>query len=246
MTGSVDRLKGLVISEPWISLILNGHKTREMRPRVFSYRGPLAVIRKASGAVEGIVDLVDCIPHQHEAEYRASEGLHCIPKAEHKDCAAKWPVAWVFANARLLSEPVPYKHKRGAQSQVVLSDQESAAVFSRDPKIVQITSLGRREIRLSRSNIANHSLPLRTVVDFFPDDAIGGSNADDLANRLLTIIYEGRATNSDIDRSKWILRDRRASREFFSLTAAKVDDVVVVDRLAEYVYTLRLKRDAST
>ena len=133
MTESIDHLKGLVISEPWISRVLSGEKTREMRSKVTSYRGPLAVIPKGSGLVTGIVDLVDCIPGQHEAEYGASEALHCIPMARHKDCAARWPVAWVFANARSLSEPVPYKHKNGAQSRVVLSAEESLAVINHDP-----------------------------------------------------------------------------------------------------------------
>jgi hypothetical protein len=133
MTERTDQLKGLVISEPWISLILCGKKTWEMRPKNTSYRGPLAVIRKGSGMVSGILDLVDCIPGQREAEYGASQAQHCIPPAQHKDCAARWPVAWVFANARYLSEPVPYKHKNGAQSRVVLSAEESYAIINHDP-----------------------------------------------------------------------------------------------------------------
>lgn len=127
------RSKGLIIAEPWISLIISGKKTWEMRSEATNYRGPLSVIRKGSGTVVGVVDLIDCIPGQGEAEYGAAEALHCIPKAQHKDCAARWPVAWVFANARSLVEPVPYKHKNGAQSRVVLSAEESMAVVNSDP-----------------------------------------------------------------------------------------------------------------
>jgi hypothetical protein len=134
MTKCIDHLKGLVIAEPWISLILSGKKTREMRSKATSYRGPLAVITKGSGLVTGIVDLVDCIPGQHEAEYGASEALHCSPKAQHTGWAVRWPVAWVFANARSLAEPVPYKHKNGAQSRVLLSVEESVAVQDCDPE----------------------------------------------------------------------------------------------------------------
>ena len=253
-------LKGLIVSDPWFFLILIGDKTREMRPKVTSYRGPLALIRKGAGVVQGMVDLVDCISGQHEAEYEDSEALHHIPKAQHKDCAAKWPVAWVFANARLLTEPVPYKHRKGAQSRILLSDEERVAVFSHDPaqfeeasaekpahpmkttpKTVKIALLGQREFRITTSNIENHSLPLRSVIDFFPTDVLGGSSSDSVAHRRLTIIHDGRSTDSDIDRSKWILRDRRASREFFSRTAAKAGDVVVIDKLADYVYAIRLK-----
>ncbi len=127
------RLKGLVIAEPWISLILGGKKIWEMRSNATNYRGPLSVIRKGSGTVVGVVDLVNCIPGQHEAEYGASEALHRIPTARHRELAAKWPVAWVIANARWLSKPVPYRHKKGAQSRVVLSAEESLAVMQSDP-----------------------------------------------------------------------------------------------------------------
>ncbi len=127
------RLKGLVIAEPWISLILSGNKSREMRSNATSYRGALCVIRKGSGKVVGIVDLLDCIPGQNEAEYGASEALHRIPTARHREFAARWPVAWVIANARSLSKPVPYRHKKGAQSRVVLSAEESLAVMQSDP-----------------------------------------------------------------------------------------------------------------
>jgi hypothetical protein len=262
MPDTTNQLKGLVISEPWISHILTGEKTWEMRSKVTSYRGPLAIIRKGTGAVVGMVDLIDCIPGQHEAEYGASEALHCIPMAQHKDCAARWPIAWVFANARSLSEPVLYKHKNGAQSQVILSDKESMAVRTHAPtalgkantsksisltesapEFVKVASLGRWEIRLVTANIKNHTLPVRSIV--LPPDVIGGSNRDHVAPEMLTVIYEGRSTRSDVDGIKWILRDRRASGNFFSLTKAKAGDIVVVDKLADYVYAIRLKRRAS-
>lgn len=148
---STTPLKGLVIAEPWISQILIGQKTWQMCPKISKYRGPLAVIRKGSGMVSGIVDLVDCIPGQHEAEYEASQARHCIPKAQHKDCAAKWPVAWVFANARFLSKPVPYKHKNGAQSRVVLSAEESLAVINNDPAALDKSSTGKSASPVSAS-----------------------------------------------------------------------------------------------
>src|ERR1017187_1863269 len=151
MTDTTNQLKGLVISEPWISHILTGEKTWEMRSKVTSYRGPLAIIRKGTGAVVGMVDLVDCIPGQNEAEYGASEALHCIPMAQHKDCAARWPVAWVFANARSLSEPVPYKHKNGAQSRVVLSVEESVAVQDCDPAAFDTASTAKSTSPVSAS-----------------------------------------------------------------------------------------------
>ena len=113
------------------------------------------------------------------------------------------------------------------------------------PTIIKMISLGQREVRLSETNLKNHTLPVRSISDFFSADVIGGSNIDEIAPRLLTVIYEGRSTQTDIDGSKWILRDRSASRAFFGLTTAKAGDIVVVDKLADYVYAFRLKGDAS-
>ena len=125
-------LKGLVIAEPWISHILSGRKTWQMCPKISKHRGPMALVRKGSSSVIGIADLVECIPAQHEAEYRTTEALHCIPRAEQRGAANRWPVAWVLENARSLQKPVRYRHKNGAQSQIVLSDEESAAVLAED------------------------------------------------------------------------------------------------------------------
>jgi hypothetical protein len=144
-------LKGLIISEPWISLILKGEKTWEMRPRLTTHRGPIALVRKNSGVIVGIADLVDCIPRQGEAEYRTSEALHCIPRAQHKDCATRWPVAWVFTNARSLAAPVRYRHKNGAQSQVILSDKESIAVRTQHPAAFDKASATRSASPISAS-----------------------------------------------------------------------------------------------
>ena len=41
-------MKALVIDEPWISAILLGVKTWEMRRGVCNLRGPIALIRKGS------------------------------------------------------------------------------------------------------------------------------------------------------------------------------------------------------
>ena len=46
-------MKGLIIDEPWISLIVSGQKTWEMRPRDTQVRGRIGLIRKKSKAVIG-------------------------------------------------------------------------------------------------------------------------------------------------------------------------------------------------
>ena len=51
--------KGLIIDEPWISMILRGSKTWEMRKTITKIRGPIALIRKGSKQVVGTADLVE-------------------------------------------------------------------------------------------------------------------------------------------------------------------------------------------
>jgi hypothetical protein len=57
-----QKMRGLVIDEPWISLIISGEKTWEMRSRNTLVRGRIALIRKGSKTVIGTVDLVRTLP----------------------------------------------------------------------------------------------------------------------------------------------------------------------------------------
>jgi hypothetical protein len=143
------RLKGLIIADPWFTLIVRGKKIWEMRSTATHFRGPLAVIRKGSGAVGGIVEVIDCLAGQSETDYAVSEARHCVPSSRHRECAERWPFAWVLANARPLTAPVRYKHKRGAQSWVILSPEESLMVMDHDPFALAIDN---NENRLALSN----------------------------------------------------------------------------------------------
>src|SRR5438876_7688725 len=53
------RVKALIIDEPWISMIVSGQKTWEMRSRNTQVRGRIGLIRKGSKTVIGLADLVD-------------------------------------------------------------------------------------------------------------------------------------------------------------------------------------------
>src|SRR5438309_11969383 len=55
-------MKGLIIREPWISLILSRKKTWELRSRDTRVRGRIALIRKGSGTVVGVAELVGTLP----------------------------------------------------------------------------------------------------------------------------------------------------------------------------------------
>ena len=57
-SSEIGELRGLIIDEPFISEILNGSKTWEMRSRHTDRRGLIALIAKGSGAVVGAATLI--------------------------------------------------------------------------------------------------------------------------------------------------------------------------------------------
>ena len=107
--------KGLIIDEPWISMILRGSKTWEMRKTITKIRGPIALIRKGSKQVVGTADLVDSLPPLSLAEFNKQERRHGIPKDRQARAASDgWQCPWVLKNAQPLRKPVAYPHPSGA------------------------------------------------------------------------------------------------------------------------------------
>ena len=124
------KMKGLVIDEPWIGLIVSGEKTWEMRSRNTLVRGRIALIRKGSKTVIGVADLVRTLPKLSRSELKASVGKHRVPESEiGKDF--KHSTAWVLQRARPLREPVPYRHPAGAVIWVNLDPEVAEMVEKR-------------------------------------------------------------------------------------------------------------------
>ena len=122
-------LNGLVVDEPWISLILQGRKTWEMRTTHTNIRGQIALIRKGSGHVVGVADLIDVVGPLDAIAFRAHRSMHCIP-VEKDELGARWHTAWELENAKALARPVSYDHPFGAVIWVSLSEEVAAAVRS--------------------------------------------------------------------------------------------------------------------
>jgi hypothetical protein len=120
-------VKGLIIDEPWISLIVTGEKTWEMRSRNTNMRGRIGLIRKGSKTVIGLADLIDTLPKLPRSELRASFAKHRVPESEI-DEDLKWSTAWVLQRARSLPEPVPYRHPAGAVIWVNLDPKVAAVI----------------------------------------------------------------------------------------------------------------------
>jgi hypothetical protein len=239
MMTAPQRMKGLVIAEPWISLILNGEKTWEMRARITTHRGPIALVRKGSGSVVGIADLVDCKAILGEAEYRKNEHLHRVPRVDQVRAAVRWPIAWVLKNARALDPPIRYKHKTGAQSQIILSKSESDAVRE---LCVRLRSPVVREVRVTQSCLDNSYVPLTAVMDLFPDQAIGGPNMTESApDKIIVTFAGGTWVSTDLDGSKKMLRSRGAVKAFYSAAKAKVGDLVIIRRMGERTFSFDIR-----
>jgi len=115
-------LSGLVIRSEPIEQILQGIKTWEMRSRSVNKRGTIALIKKGSGTVVGVADIVDCLgPFSDQAMLDHQDKHRIDPKLLLAGEVAQWRTAWVLDNIRRLAKPVPYDHPNGAVTWVSLS-----------------------------------------------------------------------------------------------------------------------------
>jgi hypothetical protein len=78
-------VKGLIIDEPWVSKIAAGKKTWELRSRNTAVRGRIALLRKGSKAVIGVVELVGTLPKLSRSDLRANVDKHQVPASEIDD-----------------------------------------------------------------------------------------------------------------------------------------------------------------
>src|SRR5438270_85021 len=123
-------MKGLIVNEPWVSLIISGEKTWEMRSRNTLVRGRIALIRKGSKTIIGVAGLVRTLPKLSQSELKASFVKHRVPNVEIGE-DFKHSTAWVLERARPLREPVPYHHPAGAVIWVNLGFEVTAMVEER-------------------------------------------------------------------------------------------------------------------
>lgn len=107
-------VRGLIIRDPWISMILEGWKTWEMRTKATAIRGPIALIKGGSGTAVGVANLVDSKAPLSEGEMRSFELMHGIDNDKIPQVVADgWVVPWVLEDAVAI-EPVLYSHPNDA------------------------------------------------------------------------------------------------------------------------------------
>ena len=255
--------QGLVIDEPWIGLILAGHKTWEMRSRATNKRGPIALIRKGSGQVVGTAILIDSLPPLEEADMAAAFDNHRIPQAMVRQDGYNWLTPWVLDRVRPLSRPVSYQHPSGAVTWVNLeSDVQALLNYGNSPTALRrphvaalptihaaiqqppIASIenplpGRR-IPISDGNVKNGHFSVRLVADLLPADAIGGGNKAAAGRPLEVSFMPGPRVETDIAGDKMILRDRSGARTFFAQTGARGGDSLLFRKINDRHFEVSL------
>jgi len=124
------QLSGLIIKEPYISYILDGDKTWEMRSTKTKKRGRIALIKKATGQVWGTANIIDVIGPLSRSGMLSNLDKHHIDEALIRSGEVdKWKYAWVLDDIQPLPSPVAYQHKSGAVIWVSLSEEESSDVL---------------------------------------------------------------------------------------------------------------------
>lgn len=118
----------LIIREPWISKILSGEKTWEMRSKPTSKRGWIGLVAQGGNHVLGAARLVESRLPLTKKTYSDFEAQHAIP-ADLVDevIANNWVFPWVLADVVRFDRPIPYETRPGAVQFVTLDRSVGAA-----------------------------------------------------------------------------------------------------------------------
>ncbi len=275
-------MKGLVIDEPWIGKILRREKTWEMRKTACHQRGQIALIRKGSGLVVGVANVVDSLaPIPTRGAYADAEPFHGIPPdRQERAFADGWTIPWVLAEARPLASPVQYRHPPGAVIWVNLGEAIATAIAeqldsashrqvssppvaaceppsargegcsapipaapsSGDRPALPPSAGTTRRVVVTGGNVRNSHIYL--PLDFFPEDAIGGRNKVEAAARTVSVTFRpGMTIETDIDRTKRMMRARGPVGDFLARAGVEGGDAVLITRMAPYAYIIAKASD---
>lgn len=251
-------MKGFVIASPWIDLILSGEKTWELRSTYCRYRGPVALIRKGSGTVVATARFQESNGPLSDHELLVTYKKHQVPEEVWR--SGSWRLAWVLADVCPLRKPVPYVHRKGAQSWVTLDVRAIEAIehaSAAEPEQFTLAEAGRANTREGQKvmkittttdyrcivvietpgGIDNKYLKLGKQFDWFPSDAVGGKSRREQARRTIRLHWGGPApTISDIDGKKKFIRNRQWFPAFVKLHDLQVGDAVQFSRVGDYEY----------
>ena len=146
-------MNGLVIREPWISHILDGRKTWEIRGSNTRVRGKIGLIRSGSGLIVGSAYLVDSIGPLSDTEFLRNRDKHLVGSPSM--VKYKKVYAWVLANAERFSKPIPYNHPQGAVIWVKIPEITTGSDPKYDPVIEAFLDSGHNLVRVDIPSIDN-------------------------------------------------------------------------------------------
>jgi hypothetical protein len=155
----VDKLTtGLVIADPYISQILRGDKTWEMRSQRTSKRETIGLIKKGSGQVFGKGKVVDCIGPLSFSELLSASDKHGISKEQvEAGLLDKWNFAWVLEDIEVFEQPIDYSHPSGAVIWVDLIKALSLKI-PRTPSDINV-----KQVKANLSKAINTSNIISTI-----------------------------------------------------------------------------------
>jgi len=130
----MSAMKGLIIDSPHIDNILAGLKSWEMRSTSTTSRGLIALVRKGSGLVVGVADIVGVKGPLSRKDMMENLAAHMVSPARIEAGAVdKWKYAWLLSGARRLLQSVRYRHPSGAVIWVNLDAEVTASVLAAAP-----------------------------------------------------------------------------------------------------------------
>lgn len=130
-------VRGLVLMADPLEKILSGRKTMELRSRQNRQLGRVALIRKGSGQIYGVADIIESVGPMDMNEFRARIAEHGVESNRLQEVFDKgWTIGWRMANVKKLRYPVPYVHK--GMSQVKLDDEAVSGLRAALASAIQI------------------------------------------------------------------------------------------------------------
>jgi hypothetical protein len=114
-------MDALLIRTPWITKILAGTKTWEIRGMRTHKRGLIALVESGTGTVVGVTEIAEVVGPLSATEYvRNAERAGLSHATASRDLPYARTFAWVLQHSRRLVTPVHYQHPPGAVIWVTL------------------------------------------------------------------------------------------------------------------------------
>lgn len=101
----------LLVREPWLSLILSGEKTWEMRKMKTHLRGYFGLSQPGSGVISGVASLIDVKEPLSASQLLDTFMYHHVPPGSQ---FSTYNIPWILSNAQRFTTPLPFMQPPGA------------------------------------------------------------------------------------------------------------------------------------